>query len=103
MIFIESKQEGVSLAYQHAVDIEKPVNSIVERIDAVMDRLVSKTTEVKKQSANDFSQLVALFRKLDKKRMTPIMDKYFDCISGGLCSSSETDLKSVYRYVFCCS
>lgn len=94
---VEPKNAGVSLAYQHDSENLKPDNSIVQRIDAVMASLVSKNFGAKKLSANEFTQLVSLLRKVDKKRMTPVMEKYFNCESSGMCSSSQTDLKNAYR------
>ena len=62
-----------------------------------MANLVSKDSEVKRESAHEFTHLVSLLRKVDKKRMIPVMEEYLDCEKSGLCRSSETDLKSVYR------
>ena len=87
------------MVYEHDTENLKPDNSIVERIDKVMASLVVKSLGAKKQSAHEFTQLVSLLRKVDKKRMTPVMERYFDCEKSGMCSSSQTDLKNVYRYI----
>ena len=72
--------------YEHDAESMKPVNSIVDRIDKVMARLVVSKDNMgaKQQSAHEFTQLVTLLRKVDDKRMTPLLEKYF----------------SVYRSVF---
>ena len=90
----------MSLAFEHDEENLKPDNSIVQRIEKVMVNLVSKDSGAKKESAHEFTHLVSLLRKVDKKRMTPIMEEFMDCEKSGLCTSAETDLKSVYKYVF---
>lgn len=79
----------------------KPDNSIVERIDKVMAKLVDVSRKgnfaAKQESAHEFTQLVTLLRKVDKKRMTPVMEKYFNCDKSGMCKP-DSDLKGVYRY-----
>ena len=89
------------MAFEHDEENIKPDNSIVARIEKVMVNLVSKDSGAKKESAHEFTHLVSLLRKVDKKRMTPIMEQFLDCEKGGLCTSTQTDLKSVYRYVSC--
>ena len=95
------KVTGVSLAYVHEAEAMKPDNEIVKRIDNVMSSLVDISKKdnyaAKQSSAHEFTHLVNLVRKLDRKRMAPVMDKYFDCYKSGLCASSDSDVKSVYR------
>lgn len=99
--FVESKSEGVSLVFSHESEQMKPDNSIVERIDKVMAKLVDVSRKgnfaAKQESAHEFTQLVTLLRKVDKKRMTPVMEKYFNCDKSGMCKP-DSDLKGVYRY-----
>ncbi len=86
------------MIYEHETGSVKPDNSIINRIDNVMTKLVTRTRMgAKQESAHEFTQLVTLLRKVDQKRMRPVMEKYFDCDRSGMCKSSETDLKGVYR------
>eukprot|EP00794_Sanderia_malayensis_P007911 gene7911-8766_t len=93
--------KSASLIYEHENEEMKPDNGIVTKIDNVMSALVDAEKRdnlaAKQDSAHEFTQLVTLLRKVDAKRMTPIMAKYFNCDKSGICSSSQTDLKSVYR------
>ena len=58
-----------------------------------MNALVkSGSLSAKQSSAHEFVQLVHLIRKLDNKRMRPIMDGYFHHASG------DDNVKNVYRY-----
>lgn len=95
MIFefiIEQKGKPVTLLYGHEQEILKPDNSILSRIDNIMNALVKQGSLAAKQSsAHEFVQLVNLVRKLDVKRMMPVMDKYFNFVS------NDANLKSVYR------
>ena len=89
---LDSTAKAVSLIYGHEKETAKPDNSIISRIDAVMTDLVkSESLSVKQSSAHEFVQLVNLIRKLDLKRMRPIMDKYF------YHASSDENVKSVSR------
>ena len=82
----------VNLIFEHEAEVMKPENSIVDRIDSVMEDLVKKgALNAKQSSAHEFVHLVNLVRKLDSKRMRPVMDKYFNY------ASSDAELKSVYR------
>eukprot|EP00794_Sanderia_malayensis_P008123 gene8123-8993_t len=99
---IESMGEGVSLAYEHETETLKPDNSIIARIDTIMTKLVTGKSNMgaRQDSAHEFTQLVTLLRKLDDKRMRPVMEKYFECDRSGMCAKSQTDLKGVYRQYF---
>ncbi len=96
-----SEMKAVSLIYEHETETVKPDNSILERIDNVMSALVDTSRKnnyaAKQSSAHEFTHLVSLMRKLDTKRMTPVMEKYFDCYRSGICRSSDSDIKGVYR------
>ena len=90
---LDSTAKAVSLIYGHEKETAKPDNSIISRIETVMTGLVkSGSLSVKQSSAHEFVQLVNLIRKLDLKRMRPVIDKYF------YHASSDEDVKSVYRY-----
>ena len=90
------------MVYEHDSENLKPDNSIVNRIEVIMSKLVDNSGQndmsVKQESAQQFTQLVTLLRKLDKKRMRPIMEKYFNCEKSGMCKP-DSDLKNVYRLV----
>jgi len=89
---LDSTTKAVSLIYGHEKETAKPDNSIISRIETVMTGLVkSGSLSVKQSSAHEFVQLVNLIRKLDLKRMRPVIDKYF------YHASSDEDVKSVYR------
>lgn len=78
--------------YGHEDEIMKPDNSIIKRIDTVMTSLVKNGhLSAKQSSAHGFVQLVNLIRKLDNKRMTPVIEKYFNF------ASSDDNVKSAYR------
>ena len=100
MSFVEPKNEGVSLAYEHDAEYIKPDNTIIERIQKVMANLISQDSGAKRESAHEFTHLVSLLRKVDKKRMIPVMEEYLDCEKSGKCRSADSDLKNVYRQVF---
>ena len=88
----ESKSNPVSLIYGHEQESMKPDNSIVTRIDSVMESLVKMgSLSAKQSSAHEFVELVNLVRKLDSKRMRPVMDKYFNF------DASDANLKGAYR------
>ena len=102
-IFFTESKLGVSLIYSHEKEEIKPDENIVERIDSVMKNLVQSSRvgdlATKQSSAHDFTKLVELVRKLDKKRMTAVWDKYFDCVKSGACKENEFDVKSICRLV----
>ena len=75
---------------------EKASDSLNDRVEKVLGRLVDQSGVSMKQSiANDFTTLVRLLRKMDEGDMKRFWNKYFDCIKSKVCSS--TNMKDLYR------
>ena len=94
---------GVSLIYQHENEQTKPGKGIFTRTDVIMKNLVdtSKANHLaaKQNSAHEFTELVGILRKLNRKTMVEVWDKYFNCEKSGICSGADSDIKNVYRLV----
>lgn len=94
---VEYNKES-TLLFDHSEEETKSTNAMSSTVESIMSSLVNKDSlSAKQDSAHEFTALVMVLRKMNKKAMTPIWDKYFDCIKSGTCKSTETDLQGVYR------
>jgi len=85
-----------TLVFDHTKEQLKSTNALVATADSIMASLASKDTlSAKQNSAHEFTALVMALRKMNRKAMKPIWDKYFDCIKSKTCTSE--DAQSVNR------
>lgn len=88
-----------SLAFEHSVESQQ-TETLTGQVELVIRRLIDQSNlSAKKTSAQEFSTLVALFRKMSRTKMTAIWDKYFDCAKSKVCEGSNLNMKDLYRYV----
>jgi hypothetical protein len=86
-----------SLAFEHSVESQQ-TETLTGQVELVIRRLIDQSNlSAKKTSAQEFSTLVALFRKMSRTKMTAIWDKYFDCAKSKVCEGSNLNMKDLYR------
>jgi len=68
-----------SLIYDHTNEESKPASTITTQFERVMARLVDQSGKfaATQTSAQEFTQLVMLLRKMDTKRIDPLWKEYF--------------------------
>jgi hypothetical protein len=95
-LFIDRTQHSRSepIMYDHTNTISK-APTLPPAIEVVMQRLVK--VSVKDTSANEFTSLVRMFRKLEKREMTAIWNRYFDCTASKVCDKDDFNMKDLYR------
>jgi hypothetical protein len=92
---------GSTLTFDHETEITVPANTITGQVETIMGKLVQKSADgsfvATQTSAKEFQNLVAVLRKMDVKRLTPVWNDYIDCIKSKKCEPTETDLRDIYK------
>jgi hypothetical protein len=92
---IKQYTSSLGLTYDHAKTMSA-ATSLPPAIEVVMKRLVEgDALSAKDTSANEFTSMVRMIRKLDKKEMKGLWDKYFDCVASKVCTTDN--MKDLYR------
>ena len=67
------------MIFDHTNENMKPASTIKNQFEKVMARLVDQSGKfaATQTSAQEFTQLVMLLRKMDVKRITPLWKEYF--------------------------